>query len=105
VPTVFLTSLVVDLQPKGLVLGLASGVVVRAGSMPVPEAVLAVVVYLAVASSSVLLPLVATYVAPARTDRWLRATHDWLGAHGSVVTAVVVALVGLVLVVDGAARF
>ena len=54
------------------------------------EAVLAVVVYLAVASSSVLLPLVATYVAPARTDRWLRATQDWLRAHGSVVTAVVV---------------
>ena len=103
-PTVFLTSLVVDLQPKGLVLGLAAGVVVRAGSMPVPEAVLAVVVYLAVAASSVLLPLVATYVAPARTERWLRATHVWLTAHGSVLTAVVVAVVGLVLLVDGAGR-
>ena len=104
-PTVFLTSLVVDLQPKGLVLGLASGVVVRAGSMPVPEAVLAVVIYLALAASSVLLPLVATNVAPARTERWLRATQDWLHAHGAVVTAVVVALVGLVLVGDGARRF
>ena len=38
VPAVFLTSVVVDLQPKGLVLGLSSGVVVRAGSMPVAEA-------------------------------------------------------------------
>ena len=105
VPAVFLTSLVVDLQPKGLVLGLAAGVVVRAGSMPVPEAVLAVVVYLAIAASSVLLPLVATYVAPARTARWLRVAHDWLSAHGAVLTAVVVGVVGLVLVVDGAGRF
>ncbi len=104
-PAVFLTSLVVDLQPKGLVLGLASGVVVRAGSMPVAEAVLAVVVYLAVAASSVLLPLVATYAAPARTRRWLRAAQAWLNDYGSVLTAVVVAAVGVVLVVDGVARF
>ena len=104
-PAVFLTSLVVDLQPKGLVLGLASGVVVRAGSMPVAEAVLAVVVYLAVAASSVVLPVVATYVAPARTERWLRAAQDWLTRNGSVVTAVVAALVGVVLVVDGITRF
>lgn len=105
VPAVFLTSLVVDLQPKGLVLGLASGVVVRAGSMPVVESVLAVVVYLVVAASSVVLPLVATYVAPVRTQRWLRAARDWLDAYGSVLTAVVVAAVGVVLVVDGLVRF
>ncbi|GAA3565179.1 hypothetical protein GCM10022197_21150 [Microlunatus spumicola] len=105
VPAVFLTSVVVDLQPKGLVLGLASGVVVRAGSMPVPESVLAVVLYLAVAASSVLLPLVAAYAAPERTSRWLRATQDWLVVHGSVLTAVVAAAVGVVLVVDGLARF
>src|SRR3954467_9019312 len=66
VPAVFLTSVVVDLQPKGLVLGVAAGVVGGAGSMPVPEAVLAVVVYLVVAASSVVLPVVATYVAPVR---------------------------------------
>ena len=105
VPAVFLTSVVVDLQPKGLVLGLASGVVVRAGSMPVAEAVLAVVVYLVIAASSVLLPVVATYVAPARTDRWLRDAEDWLAAHGSVLTVVVAALVGVVLVVDAFGRF
>ena len=105
VPAIFLTSVVVDLQPKGLVLGLASGVVVRGGSMPVAEAVLAVVVYLAVATSSVLLPLVATHVAPTRTKRWLRAAQAWLNHYGSVLTAVVAAAVGVVLVVDGIARF
>jgi hypothetical protein len=105
VPAVFLTSVVVDLQPKGLVLGLASGVVVRAGSMPVAEAVLAVVLYLAVAASSVLLPLVATYAAPAGTRRWLRAAQSWLDDYGSFLTAVVAALVGVVLVVDGLGRF
>lgn len=105
VPAVFLTSLVVDLQPKGLVLGLASGVVVRAGSMPSAEAVIAVIIYLALAASSVLIPVVATYAAPLRTERWLRATQDWLAAHGSRVTAIVLALVGVFLVVDGAQRF
>ena len=104
-PAIFLTSVVVDLQPKGLVLGLASGVVVRAGSMPVAEAVLALVVYLAVAASSVLLPLVATYLAPTRTKRWLHAAQAWLNDYGSVLTAVVAAAVGVVLVVDGIARF
>ena len=94
-----------DLQPKGLVLGLAAGAVVRGGSIPVAEAATAVVVYLALAASSVFLPVVATAVAPARTERWLRAAQDWLTAHGAVVTAVVAAAVGVVLVVDGVGRF
>ncbi|SER39389.1 GAP family protein [Microlunatus flavus] len=104
-PAVFLTSVVVDLQPKGLVLGLSSGVVLRAGSMPFVEAVVAVVLYLALAASSVLVPVVATYAAPVRTRRWLRATQAWLERNGSVLTAAVLALVGVVLVVDGLGRF
>lgn len=102
---VFTTSVLIDLQPKGLLLGVAAGAVVRGGSMPGAEAVIAVVLYLALAASSVFLPVVATAVAPARTSGWLRAARDWLTAHGSVVTAVVAALVGLLLVVDAVARF
>ena len=102
---VFTTSVVVDLQPKGLVLGVAAGAVVRGGSMPVAEAVTAVVVYLVLAASSVFVPVVATAVAPVRTERWLRAAQDWLTAHGAVLTAVVAAAVGVVLVVDAIGRF
>ncbi|GAB2598431.1 GAP family protein [Microlunatus antarcticus] len=105
VPAVLLTSLVVDLQPKGLLLGLSSGVVVRAGDLPFAEAAVAVLIYLALASSSVLLPVIATHVAPVRTERWLRLAQAWLAEHGSVLTAVVAALVGVVLVVDGLLRF
>ena len=102
---VFTTSVLVDLQPKGLVLGLSAGAVVRGGSMPLAEAVVAVVIYLALASSSVFLPVVAASVAPVRTERWLRAAQDWLAAHGSVLTAVVAGLVGVLLVVDAVGRF
>jgi Sap-like sulfolipid-1-addressing protein len=102
---VFTTSVLVDLQPKGLVLGLAAGAVVRGGSMPVPEAVSAVLIYLALAASSVFLPVVAAAVAPARTERWLRASERWLTAHGSVLTAAVAASVGGVLVANAVGRF
>ena len=102
---IFTTSIVVDLQPKGLVLGVAAGAVVRGGSMPVAEAVLAVALYLALAASSVFLPVITAAVAPARTERWLRATQDWLTAHGAVLTAVVAGVVGIVLVVDAVGRF
>ncbi len=104
VPAVFLTSVVVDLQPKGLVLGLSSGVVVRAGSLSLAEVVVVLAVYLAVAASSVLLPVLATYASPRRTRRWLEAAQDWLDAYGRTVTAVVLVLVGVVLVVDGLLR-
>ena len=73
--------------------------------MPFAEAVLAVVVYLAQAASSTLLTVLATYVAPARTRRWLEAGQDWLETYGRTITAVVLVLVGLVLVVDGLTRF
>jgi hypothetical protein len=104
-PAVLLTSLVVDLQPKGLLLGLSSGVVVRAGDLPFAEAAAAVLIYLVLASSSVLLPVVATQVAPVRTERWLRRAQAWLAGHGPVLTAVVAGLVGVLLVVDGLLRF
>lgn len=102
---VFTTSVLIDLQPKGLLLGVAAGAVVRGGSMPVAEAVTAVLVYLALAASSVFLPVVAALVAPARTERGLRAAREWLTVHGAVVTAVVAALVGVLLVVDALGRF
>jgi uncharacterized membrane protein len=95
----------VDLQPKGLVLALAVGVVVRAGSLPLVEAGVAVVAYLVLAASSVLLPVVAAYLAPTGTQRGLAAIRTWLGTHGSLVTAVVLALVGIFLVLDGLRRF
>jgi hypothetical protein len=102
---VFTTSILVDLQPKGLLLGLSAGAVVRDGSMPLAEAVVAVVVYLALAASSVVLPVLATILAPVRTERWLRAGQDWITAHGALVTAVVAGVVGVVLVVDAFHRF
>ena len=104
-PAVFTTSLLIDLQPKGLLLGLSAAVVLRRGSMPLGVTAVAVVIYLAVAASSVLLLAIAASVAPVRTGRWLQESEAWLSAHGSLVTAVVAALVGLVLVVDGLSRF
>jgi len=64
-----------------------------------------VLIYLVLASSSVLLPVVATQVAPVRTERWLRRAQAWLAGHGPVLTAVVAGLVGVLLVVDGLLRF
>ena len=98
-------SLLVDLQPKGILLALSAGVVLRTGRLPALEAVVAVALYLALASSSVLVPVVASVLAPTRTRRVMQAAQRWLDRHGSVVTAVVVAAVGIVLLVDGFRRF
>jgi hypothetical protein len=47
-------------------------------------------------------PLVLHLLAPDATARRLRALHGWLSAHGHAVVVAVLALVGVLLVANGA---
>ncbi len=104
-PALFLAGLLLGLGPKSLLLGLSAGVVVRQASLPLAEVVLAVVAYVVLAGWTVALPVVASFVVPKAANRWFEAVEGWLTRHGSLVTAIVLAVVGVVVVVDGIGRY
>jgi hypothetical protein len=96
--------LILNVRPKGLLLAIAGGLTVRADAGSLPVAVVAVVIYTLIASSTVALPIVGTLAAPKRMEPRLIATNEWMLRNGASVTSLIVVVIGLVIVGMGIAR-
>ena len=68
------------------------------------DAVIIIVVYLALASSTVTVPIIATLASPTRMQPRLVSARDWLDRNGGHITVVVLLMVGLVILGDGLTR-
>ena len=95
---------VLNLRPKGLLLGAAAGLAVAGARLTGTDAAIVIVVYLALASSTVTVPIIATLVSPTRMQPRLVATRDWLDRNGGHITVVILLMVGLVILGDGLTR-
>lgn len=92
--------LALNLRPKALLLVAAAGLAIS-GAPPGVDALLLIAVYTAVATSTVLVPTLATVFFPERMEPLLVVARDWVSAHGAAVTGVVVVLVGVVVLAAG----
>ena len=93
-----------NLRPKGLLLGAAAGLSVAGSSLEVTEAAIVVAIYVGLASSTVIVPIVATLVAPARMQPRLVLARDWLSQNSAHITVVVLVMVGFVILGAGLSR-
>ncbi|MFI7093732.1 GAP family protein [Streptomyces lydicus] len=89
-------------NPKVLLLALAGGVGVGAAELPLPGAVGAVLVFTAIAACTVALPLVLHAALGDRILVPLRRAKDWLETHNAAVMAVVITVIGVLLLGEGA---
>ena len=60
--------LALNIRPKGLILSAAASLALRSAKLGVEETVLLVLVYSAIATSTVTIPIVATLVSPDRME-------------------------------------
>jgi hypothetical protein len=60
-----------------------------------------VIVYSAIATSTVSIPIVATLASPEKMEPRLITARDWLDEHGYVVTATVMLLIGVIILGTG----
>jgi hypothetical protein len=93
--------LALNLRPKAVLLTAAAGLAITGAHLGPTEILLAIAVYTAIATSTVLAPTLATVFFPARMESRLVAFRDWLTAHGPAVTGVMMVLVGVVVLVAG----
>ena len=93
-----------NLRPKGLLLGAAAGLSVAGSSLKVTETVIVLAIYVGLSSSTVIVPIVATLVAPARMQPRLVAARDWLSHNSAHITVVVLLMVGFVILGAGLSR-
>jgi hypothetical protein len=89
------------LNPKNLTLCLAAGVTIGGGGLDGQDTVVALVVFVALAASTVVLPVVAFLVAHDRVQGPLDGLRTWLTANNATVMAVLLLVIGVALLGKG----
>jgi threonine/homoserine/homoserine lactone efflux protein len=90
-------------NPKVALLAAASGLTIGAAELSTAGAAIALVTFVVVASSTVALPLLSYVVLGDRALAPLSAARDWFRVNQAVVVALVLAVIGVLLVVEGLA--
>jgi hypothetical protein len=93
----FAIAVVLSLRPKGLLLGVAGGLALSSASLNPDDAVLLIIIYTAIASSTVVVPIIASLIAPQRMEPKLISARDWLIVNGRIVTSVMMFMIGVVI--------
>ena len=93
--------LALNLRPKSLLLFAAASLAIAGAHTNAQDALVAVAVYTAIATSTVVVPTVATVLSPDRMEARLVAARDWITAQGPALTGVVMVGVGVVVLVAG----
>ncbi|HZA32759.1 MAG TPA: GAP family protein [Propionibacteriaceae bacterium] len=99
----FAVAVVLNFRPKGLVLGVAAGLVLRGASLRPWETAVGIAIYTVLAASTVVVPIIATLLAPHRVEPRLVAAQAWLTKNGGIVAALILFMIGVVILGDGLA--
>jgi len=91
---VFGIGLALNLRPKAVLLAAAAGLAISSSQLRPDERLLLLVLYVAVATCTVVIPIVATILFPRRMEPPLVTTKDWIAAHSTAVGAAMIILIG-----------
>lgn len=89
------------LNPKNLLLALSAGRTIDDGWLAAGGVAVAALVFVVLASSSVVVPVVGYLVAGARLGTVLEELKSWLVAHNAVIMTVLLLVLGVMLVGKG----
>jgi threonine/homoserine/homoserine lactone efflux protein len=93
--------LLAGLNPKNLMLAIAAGTAVAQLGVSTTDAVASIVVFVVVASVTIVGPVVYYLVGGARAEHALNDLKGWLGAHNDAVMAVLLLIFGVDLIAKG----
>ena len=93
--------LALNLRPKALLLCAAASLALHSAKAGVEDTAVLILVYTALATSTVAVPIVATLLSPRRMEPRLIDARGWLDHNGPVVTATIMGLVGVLVAVSG----
>nr|WP_279388344.1 GAP family protein [Novosphingobium sp. PhB57] len=88
-------------NPKNLTVGISAGVVFGAANFSGGAAVTVAVLYVLLASSTVLVPVSAFLLAWQRVKPWLDEMRDWLTQHNAAIMSVLLLVIGMMMAGKG----
>lgn len=89
------------LNPKVLFISVAAGLAIGTAGLGTPRAWLAVAYFVAVAGSTVALPVLAYAVSGDRLDEPLRRLKDWMERQHAALVAAILIVIGLLVLYKG----
>jgi Sap, sulfolipid-1-addressing protein len=93
----FGVAVLLDFRPKGLLLGIAAGLVLHGAPVRASETAVLIGVYTLIATSTVVVPITASLMAPRRMEPRLIAARDWLAHNGRTLTSSMMIMIGVVI--------
>jgi hypothetical protein len=93
----FAVAVLLNLRPKGLLLGIAAGLALHAASVKLDEALVLIIIYTVIATSTVAVPIIASLIAPRRVEPKLLAARDWMTHNGRLLTTLMMFMIGVVI--------
>lgn len=97
-------ALLLNVRPKALVLAFTAGLAMGSTRMSTTEQVVAILIYVLLGSSTVMIPVIMQRVAPDATAARLTSGRGWLSRNSRVITIIVSLMVGVVIIGDGLSR-
>ena len=91
---VFGIGLALNLRPKSILLVAAAGLAISRAHLSLEASAVLVVIYTAVATCTVVVPIVLTILLPQRMEPRLLAAKEWIAAHSTGVSATLMILIG-----------
>ena len=96
-PVSFAVGVVLNIRPKGLLLGITAGLALHAAPVNSAEFAALVLIYALIATSTVVIPIVASFLAPKKVQPKLLSARDWIGTNGRVLTSAMMFMIGVVI--------
>ena len=86
--------LALNLRPKAILLVAAAGLAISRAHLSLEENLVLIVVYTAIATCTVVVPIVLTILLPHMMEPRLLAAKEWIAAHSTGVSATLMILIG-----------
>lgn len=93
-----------NLRPKAIVLAAAVGLALRTDELAVTDVAIVIGVYVVISCTTVVIPIVATLISPAKMESWLVSTRSWIAKNNRIVTNLIMLFIGVVIAGDGLTR-
>jgi hypothetical protein len=100
---IFGIGLALNIRPKAMLLVAAAGLAISRADLPFDENLVLVVLYTAIATCTVVVPIVVTILFPRRMEPRLLSAKGWIAAHSTAVGATMMILIGLFVIGVGIA--
>lgn len=88
-------------RPKNLLIAASAGITIGGAGLSIPSTVVAVAVFSACAASTVLIPVVAFFVASGRLRAPMEVLRRWLVRENTVITTVLLTVIGVLILGKG----